>query len=107
MDRAAKMLENVKPEISFQFYATASDVSIIESKSHQSTEFVGKEARIQLGINNLDETAKQITTQYERVMEAEDRASAARVVCLIIVYLAHDDFVAATKSYLHGECFLE
>lgn len=108
MDRAAKMLEGVKPDKSAEFYATASDVSMIESKSHQSAEFAGKAARMHIKLGNLDEAAKQISTQYERLIEAEDRGSAGRVVvCLIIVHLARGDFVAAKKAYLDGRCFLE
>lgn len=108
MDRAAKMLENAKPEKSAEFYATASDVSMIESKSHQSAEFAGKSARMYMKLGNLDEAAKQISIQYERLVEAEDRGSSGRVVvCLIIVHLARGDFVAAKKAFLDGRCFLE
>ena len=108
MDRAGKMLESVKPEKSAEFYATASDVSMIESKNHQSAEFAGKAARMYLKLGNLDEAAKQITTQYDRLVEAEDRASAGRiVVCMIIAQLARNDFVAAKKAFLDGRCFLE
>ena len=77
---------------------------MIEGKSYQAAEFSAKAARIQLKLKNLDGAAKMTQTQLVHLQEVEDSRMCGRtIVCLIIIELARDDFVAAKKVYLDGQ----
>lgn len=108
LDRGAKALESVNPEKAAEFYATASDVSMIENKSHQAAEFAGKSARVFMKLKKLDKAAEMINSQLEHLIEANDLGGCSRVVvCLTLVHLARGDFVAAKKSFMDGRCYVD
>lgn len=108
LDRGAKALESVNPEKAAEFYATASDVSMIENKCHQAAEFAAKAARVFMKLKNLDKAAEMVNTQLDHLVEASDLGGCSRVVvCLTIVHLARGDFVAAKKAFLDGRCYVD
>jgi tetratricopeptide (TPR) repeat protein len=104
LDRGAKMIENKFPEKAAEFYTQACEVSMIESKTHQSAEFAGKAARVNLKLKNLDAAVDMINKQLVMLVEGDaiDRSLGRVVVHLVLIHLARDDFVAAQKTF--NEC---
>lgn len=108
LDRGAKALEAVNPEKAAEFYTTAADVSMIESKSHQAAEFAGKAARVFMKIKNLDKAAEMVNYQLEHLIEASDLGGCGRiVVCLTLVHLCRGDYVAAKKAFMDGRVYVD
>lgn len=108
LDRGAKMLESVDPEQAAHFYATAADVSMIESKAHAAAEYYGKAARVQLKLRNLSKAAEMMRSQLSHMIESEDMGGSGRaVVCLVIVCLAMDDYVSGRKAFVENRVYVE
>jgi len=108
LDRAAKIMESIIPEKAADFYVTAADVAMIESKHHQAAEFCGKAARVFLKIKNLTRAAELVQNQLEYLVEAEDVAGSSRVVvCVTLIHLARDDYVAAKRAFTDGRAYVD
>lgn len=108
LDRGAKMLESVSPEQAADFYATAADVSMIENKSHAAAEYYGKAARVHLKLKNLAKAADLMRSQLSHLIESQDMGGSGRVVvCLVIVCLAMDDYVAGRRSFTENRAYVE
>lgn len=84
-----------------------SDTVMIEGKAYQAAEFAAKSARVNMKLKRLDEAAKMTGSQLAHLMQAEDNAQSGRVVvCLIIIHLARDDYVAAKKAFVDGRQYV-
>jgi len=97
------MIEPKNPEKAAEFYAQASDISMIEGKSHQSAEFAGKSARIQIKLRDLEKAAEMVDKQLMLLTEEGDGRSSGRVVVYkVLIHLVQDDFVSAKKAFVNG-----
>lgn len=102
------MIEPHNPSKAAEFYAVAADISMIEGKNFQGAEFAGKAARMHMKLKNLDAAADALMKQFQLMMETGDERQCGRiVVCQVIVQLARDDYVAAKKTYLDGQVYVE
>lgn len=108
LDRGAKALESVDPEKAAEFYAVAAEVSMIENKSHVAAEFCGKAARVQMKLKNLSKAVELLKSQLSHLIETEDMGGCGRaVVCLVLVCLAMDDYVAGRKAFTENRVYVE
>lgn len=108
LDRGAKAIESVRPEAAAEFYTTAAEVSMIENKSHQAAEFSSKAARIHLKLKNLKKAADLLRMQLSHLTECADLGGSGRaLVCLVLVLLATDDFVAAQRAFNENRVYVE
>lgn len=97
------MIEAKYPEKAAEFYTQACDVSMIENKNHQSAEFAGKAARVNLKLKRLDAAIEMVNKQLAMLVEGEaDRNCGRIIVCQVLIHLAREDFVAAQKCFNEG-----
>lgn len=108
LERGAKIVEGKFPEIAVEFFNRAAEIVSVEDRPRQSAEFCGHAVRLLLKLARWDEAAEAVSRQKQLLTEAQDdRAVGRLVVALVLVHLARDDFVAASKAVDHDEGFLE
>lgn len=97
------MIEAKFPEKAAEFYTQASEISMIENKQHQAAEFAGKAARVNLKLKRLDAAAEMVKKQLDLLAQGEtDRNSGRIILCLVLIHLGREDFVAAQKTFNEG-----
>ncbi|RWS11130.1 gamma-soluble NSF attachment-like protein [Dinothrombium tinctorium] len=108
MERGAKMLEPKLPEKAAEFYLTAADIAMLESKNHQAAEFCGNAARIYLKLKKYEDAIDAVNKQMGLLRECEDTRPCGRlVVCQVLIHLTREDFVAAQKAFNDGKSYVE
>ncbi|RWS30009.1 hypothetical protein B4U80_02990 [Leptotrombidium deliense] len=108
LERGAKMLQNPLPEKAAEFYLLAAEVAMIENKSHQAAEFCSNAARLFLKLKKYEDAIDALNKQLGLLSEAESSRPCGRlVVCLVLVHLTREDFVAAQKAFNDGKCYVE
>ncbi|XP_037291489.1 gamma-soluble NSF attachment protein isoform X2 [Rhipicephalus microplus] len=104
----AKIVEAKFPEIAVGFFNRAAEIVSVEDRPRQSAEFCGHAVRLLLKLARWDEAADAVSRQKQLLAEAQDdRAVGRLVVALVLVHLARDDFVAASKAVDYDKGFLE
>ncbi|KAH7932268.1 hypothetical protein HPB51_029409 [Rhipicephalus microplus] len=99
LERGAKIVEAKFPEIAVGFFNRAAEIVSVEDRPRQSAEFCGHAVRLLLKLARWDEAADAVSRQKQLLAEAQDdRAVGRLVVALVLVHLARDDFVAASKA---------
>ncbi|KAL3195405.1 hypothetical protein MRX96_015869 [Rhipicephalus microplus] len=108
LERGAKIVEAKFPEIAVGFFNRAAEIVSVEDRPRQSAEFCGHAVRLLLKLARWDEAADAVSRQKQLLAEAQDdRAVGRLVVALVLVHLARDDFVAASKAVDYDKGFLE
>lgn len=108
LERGAKIVESKFPEVAVEFFNRASEIVSVEDRPRQSAEFCAHAVRLLLKMSKWDEAAEAISRQKQLLTEAQDERAVGRlVVALVLVHLARDDFVAASKALDHDGEFLE
>ncbi|RUS80588.1 hypothetical protein EGW08_011643 [Elysia chlorotica] len=100
LDKAAKMVEQEKPEKAIHLYTKACDVAECEGRPRQSAEYIGKAGRLQVKCFKYDEAIKSLQQEIKYWMEAENYAYIKKVAMgIILVHLAQEDYVAADQFF--------
>jgi len=108
LNRGAQMIEAQNPEKAAEWYCKSSEVTMLEDRPRNAAEYANKAVRIFLKLKRYDDAVEWIKKALNYLIEAEDNQACGRlVVCLVLVQLTRDDFVAAQKSYDEGKCYLE
>lgn len=108
LERGAKIIENKHPEAAVEFFNRAAEIVSVEDRPRQAAEFCGQAVRLLLKTSRWEEAAEAIRRQREMLQEAGDERAVGRlVVALVLVHLARDDFVAASKTLDQGARYLE
>lgn len=94
------MLEMVRPEKSAEWYGNASEVTIIEDRYLQAAEYANKAVRMYLKLKQMDKAIEWANTALQHyIAGSEPRQSGRQTVVLVILYVAKDDQVGATKIF--------
>ncbi|KAH6948227.1 hypothetical protein HPB50_023206 [Hyalomma asiaticum] len=108
LERGAKIVESKFPEVAVEFFNRAAEIVSVEDRPRQSAEFCGHAVRLLLKLARWDEAAEAVSRQKQLLTEAQDERAVGRlVVALVLVHLARDDFVAASKAVDRDGGFLE
>ncbi|XP_064467473.1 gamma-soluble NSF attachment protein-like [Ornithodoros turicata] len=108
LERGAKIIEAKFPEIAVEFFTRASEIVGVEDRPRQAADFRSQAVRILLKLKKWDEAAEAISAQQQLLLEGEDQKSAARLaVGLILVQLARDDPVAASRVFKNSSAYME
>ncbi|KAM7306915.1 gamma-soluble NSF attachment protein [Ixodes scapularis] len=108
LERGAKIIENKHPQAAVEFFNRAAEIVSVEDRPRQAAEFCGQAVRLLLKTSRWEEAAEAIGRQREFLREAGDERAVGRlVVASVLVHLARDDFVAASKALDQGTGFLE
>ncbi|CAG5120936.1 unnamed protein product, partial [Candidula unifasciata] len=96
LDKAAKMVEQEKPEKAIHLYTKACDVAEIEGRPRQSAEYIGKAARLQVKCFKYDDAIKSLNQEIKYWLEAENYVYIRKVAMgVILLHLTGEDYVAA------------
>lgn len=90
----------VRPEKSAEWYGHASEVTIIEDRYLQAAEYANKAVRMYLKLKQLDKAIEWANTALQHYISGgEARQTGRQTVVLVILYVAKDDQVGATKIF--------
>lgn len=107
-NKAAGMLETIRPEKSAEWYGHASETVLLEDRYLQAAEYANKAVRMYLKLKDYDHAIEWSMRAFENYNLASENRSAGRQVCqLVIIHLARDDSVAAEKVYLANKGLVE
>lgn len=94
------MLEPVNPEKAAEFYRKAAETTLLECRTFQAADYASKAVRVYLKLQRLKDALEMLEKQMECMREAEDQRSLSRLtVHLVLVHLARDDYVAASRAF--------
>ncbi|XP_074602093.1 gamma-soluble NSF attachment protein-like [Brevipalpus obovatus] len=107
-DRGAKMLEPVNPEKAAEFYRKAVETTLLECRTFQAADYASKAVRVYLKLQRLKDALEMLEKQMECMKEADDQRSLSRLtVHLVLVHLARDDYVAASRGFRDNQSCVE
>ncbi|XP_054164935.1 gamma-soluble NSF attachment protein-like [Oppia nitens] len=107
-NRGAQMIENQRPEKAAEWYGQASEVTMIEDRPKQATEYANKAVRIFLKLKKYDNAIDWLKKAMSYLVESEDNQALGRLyVGLILIQLAREDSVAAEKAFREGKGYIE
>jgi len=102
------MIESQRPEKAAQWYAQASEVTMLEERPRQAAEYANKSVRIYLKLRQYDGAVEWLRKAMNHTLEADDTQSLGRLyVGLILIELAREDIVSAQKAFREGKNFIE
>ncbi|KAK0048265.1 gamma-soluble NSF attachment protein [Biomphalaria pfeifferi] len=100
LDKAAKMVEQEKPEKAIYLYSKACEVAEIESRPRQCAEYIGKAARLQVKCFKHEEAIKSLQQEIKFWLEAENYPYIKKVAMgIILLHLTQEDYVAADQFF--------
>lgn len=106
LDKAAKMVESVHPDIALRFYQHALEVVMIEDSTRQGGEYATKISRLTVKLGLYDQATDAIRREIGINQQTESYQQIGRLaVALVLVQLARGDTVAAEKAFKEwGNC---
>ncbi|XP_050399046.1 gamma-soluble NSF attachment protein [Patella vulgata] len=100
LDKAGKMMEQVKPGRAIDLYIRACDVAEIEDRPINCAEFIGKAARLLINSQRYEEAINALQRELEYYLAAESYDKMKKVIMgQVLVHLTHDDYVAADLCF--------
>ncbi|KAH9489756.1 hypothetical protein Btru_036663 [Bulinus truncatus] len=100
LEKAAKMVEQDKPEKAIHLYTKACEVAEIEGRPRQCAEYIGKAARLQVKCFKHDEAIKSLQQEIKFWLEAENYTYIKKVAMgIILLHLTQEDYVAADQFF--------
>ncbi|XP_055357728.1 gamma-soluble NSF attachment protein-like [Paramacrobiotus metropolitanus] len=102
LDRGAKILEDPLPQEASNLYRKAGDLAQIQDKNSQASEMFDKSARLLVKMDKYDEAAKVLEELIKNELASPSPPARRFVLCLVLVHLKRDDYVAARKAYETG-----
>ena len=110
LEKAAKILDatNKFPDECLDLYMKAGDTVANEDRQKEAPEYYGKAARILAKSKKYDECAKVLRQAIALQQEAGSaRSCSAFASALVLVNLAREDSVAATKAFNEFQGYIE
>ncbi|XP_059177045.1 gamma-soluble NSF attachment protein-like [Physella acuta] len=100
LDKAAKMVEQDKPEKAIHLYTKACNVAECEGRPRQCAEYIGKAARLQVKCFKHEEAIKSLQQEIKYWLEAENYTYIKKVAMgVILLHLTQEDYVAADMFF--------
>ncbi|ESO82776.1 hypothetical protein LOTGIDRAFT_184553 [Lottia gigantea] len=100
LDKAGKMMEQVKPGRAVELYIKACDVAEIEDRPRNCAEFIGKAARLLINTQRYEEAINALQREMEYYLAAEAYDKLRKVIMgQVLVHLTRDDYVAADLCF--------
>ena len=98
--KGAQILEQKLPEKAIPLYLRGADISVAEDRMKQAIDYVSKAARLQVRVKQYDEAAGSLQREMSLHQESGNTKALGRVVAAsVLVHLARDDVVAASKCF--------
>ncbi|UXI19407.1 hypothetical protein NH340_JMT05350 [Sarcoptes scabiei] len=106
-NKAAGVLETIRPEKSAEWYGKCYDTVENEDRHLQAAEYANKAVRMYLKLKHYDQAVHWSQKAFESYLTgSEERSAGRQVVTTIIIHLAQDDSVAAQKAYMANKGYI-